>query len=111
MKIIGIFKGTCPTGWTNFNDWNGKFLRGQTAANEGITGGSSTHTHTIDFANRTTSGGSHYSGTDRQTHVPLWLGGIELAHSHTINPGAVTTAAASTLPTYITVVLCSKEDS
>jgi len=111
MKIIGIFKGNCPSGWTRFDVWDGNLLRGQTAANQGTTGGNSTHTHTIDFASRTTSGGSHYQGIDRQAQMPLWLGGHEITHTHTINPASITTDAASTFPAYITVVFCSKEDS
>jgi hypothetical protein len=111
MKIIGIFKGDCPTGWTKFDDWDGYFIRGRDASYLGTTAGTTTHNHSVDLASCVTSGGSHYSGVDRQEQVVKWLGGSILTHTHTVNPASFTMGSASTFPSYITVVFCSKEDS
>lgn len=44
---ISAFDAAVPTGWTQYTAQNGYYVRGESAANRGVTGGSNTHTHTI----------------------------------------------------------------
>jgi hypothetical protein len=53
--LIAIFDTSCPSGWTRFSALDNRFIRG--AASYGATGGSNTHSHTVDGP--TNSAGSH----------------------------------------------------
>ena len=69
-KFIGIYKTSCPSGWTRATALDDKFLRG--AATYGGTGGSDTHTHTYDTViAHTHTGPSHrhsISASGTHTH-------------------------------------------
>lgn len=49
---IAIFDTTCPAGWTRVSAFDGKTLKG--ASSYGGTGGSATHSHTVDIQSQTT---------------------------------------------------------
>lgn len=105
-----MFTTSCPSGWTRVSAWDGLFLKGNSAY--GGTGGSETHTHTVDFANKTVPQSlAAYSGIDMNPATTRVLAGHLKTHTHTLNPASSTTGNASSLPPYIDVVFCSKEDS
>jgi hypothetical protein len=107
MKIIGIFKTTCPSGWTRMSSWDGKFLMGHSAY--GNLGGSSNHNHTINFSSKKTSGGTTYS--DMDTSNTTVQSGIAYNHTHTISPPQILAEDADLLPPYLDVIFCWKEDN
>jgi hypothetical protein len=103
--MIAIFQGSCPSGWTRVADFDGKFLRG--AATYGGTGGSSTHTHTIDPPSTNTSG----IVSDDWYYQDATSGDQDISwrHHHTVDIAAFSSGSASHLPPYIDVVFCKKD--
>lgn len=104
MKTIGIFKSSCPSGWTRLSAWDDKFLMG--AGSYGSTGGSDQHNHAMTM-NTTTTGNAIGSFTVLEyfNHPK----GCKVAHTHTITFNSVNTNTESVLPPYMDVVFCYKE--
>jgi hypothetical protein len=106
MRLYGIFKTSCPSGWTRQSAWDNKFLRG--ASTYGGTGGTDTHTHTINIGNTTTTVCDEFMVRDYIVSGETWVNTC-LKHSHTYDPPNMTTGAGDSLPTYTNVVYCYQE--
>ncbi|MEY2664987.1 MAG: hypothetical protein RLZZ480_92 [Candidatus Parcubacteria bacterium] len=92
---IAVFDATVPSGWTQYSAQNGYYVRGESTANRGTTGGSNTHTHTITG----TTGASAGTANDNTG------GGTSIAnsaHTHTVSSS---TAAENSQPPYIEAIL------
>ncbi|MCD4813763.1 hypothetical protein K8S19_08745 [bacterium] len=115
---IILWRGaTCPIGYKRVGEFDGKFVRG--ASEYGATGGSETHTHTMQEA------GSHnhsYSGTTSEEDSVTEgenSSGNRVADNHHRHTYSGTTSSngqhthtvddASSLPPYIDCVFCEKE--
>ncbi|MBN2053183.1 hypothetical protein JW756_06795 [Candidatus Woesearchaeota archaeon] len=101
--MIAMFDTACPTGWTQLSaSFNGRFPR--VAATYGGTGGSSTHTHTIDPPSTATNAqaGSWNKGS--------LAGGWDLTggHNHSVDIPPFSSESADNIPPYIDVVFCKK---
>jgi hypothetical protein len=107
MKTIGIFKSGCPSGWTLMSEWVGKFLQG--ASSPGGTGGSDTHYHSVNMAPELSFGtnstvkhpGNQNYGSEYFSHY---------YHYHTMDPASSATSTDTSLPPYMGVVFCYKEE-
>lgn len=103
--MIAIFQGSCPSGWTRVSDFDGKFLRG--ASTYGGTGGSSSHSHTVDPPSTNTSGilsdDWFYQNATSGSYDISWR------HHHSVDIGSFSSGSASHLPPYIDVVFCKKD--
>jgi hypothetical protein len=73
--LIALFDDSTPTGWTRFSALDSYFPRGYSSY--GVTGGSSTHTHT-------TSGGSYHTSIPPRTCGTIAGGSTSHSHSVTI---------------------------
>ncbi len=91
---IAIFDATVPTGWTQYSAQDGYYVRGESTANIGVTGGSNTHTHAV------TGTLSGPTGTTNASNGPTAV--ATQAHTHTIS---TTTASDSSEPPYIEAIL------
>jgi Domain of unknown function (DUF2341) len=92
---IAIFDASVPVGWTQYSAQNGFYVRGESIANRGVTGGSNTHTHTISGTTANNAGVTNGTGG----------GAISIAnnpHSHTVSSN---TASQSNEPPYIETIL------
>ncbi len=92
---IALFDATVPTGWTQYNAQNGYYIRGESTANRGVTGGSNTHTHNITGTLSAPAGTTNGPGST----------GVLAArdtHTHTISSSTV---ANSTEPPYVEAIL------
>jgi fibronectin type 3 domain-containing protein len=94
---IAIFDETPPTGWTQYSDQNGSFVRADVDA--GDTGGNPTHSHTVTVVTDSPSdterlrrGGSSQYATRTHTHSAV-----------------ASTDAAANDPPYITVILAKAD--
>lgn len=87
---------TAPPGWTFVNSFNGRFIRGDSSANYGLIGGSSTHqpTATVSVGNASGAQLTNNSNTDSATYT----------HTHT---GTVTIGTAANNPVNRTLKLIS----
>lgn len=97
---VAIFDDTPPDGWTTLTSYDSKFLRCLDDASS--TGGSASHTHTV-----TTSLGY----TVQARVAPNGTVGTSISrynHTHTL-ASSYTTSSASNLPSYINVILASKD--
>lgn len=88
---ILMFDATVPAGWTQYSAQNGYFVRGDSAANIGTTGGSATHTHTLTG---TTGGPSATTNANNTNNISI----ANQNHTHTISSN---TASITVLPPYI----------
>lgn len=98
MLLFWDGTGGPPTGWSYFNDANGRYLRGETAGNFGTTGGNATHTPTT----------SSVTANPLTTSANLTNGGqaaASLGHTHTASVTNIT--SANNLPAYCNVRLIS----
>lgn len=106
--MIGIFKTSCPAGWTRVTAYDDKIIRAMSSA--GGTGGSLTHTHTITFPATTLTNASSISVLSGAA-TPNKFGINKSPHAHTVaSTGSLTTTAGSSLPAYIAVVFCSTDE-
>ncbi len=55
--MIAMFDGECPSGWTRYQNLDGRFPRG--AIQAGDIGGDDGHSHTFDITARTSKDGTH----------------------------------------------------
>ena len=92
---IAIFDATVPTGWTQYAAQNGLYVRGESVANRGTTGGANTHTHTI-----TGSVAASVGTANANTAGAISI--ANSAHTHTVSSN---TAANGSEPPYIQVIL------
>jgi hypothetical protein len=109
MKVIGIFKGSCPSGWTRVSAWDDKFLMGSSTYN--LTGGGSTdHRHTVDLPPYYTS---HLNrnlepdvgiGSPKRYYVPS-------EHVHTLDVPSGNSLYTDNIPECIDVVFCSYQEN
>ncbi|RJQ31340.1 MAG: hypothetical protein C4562_06095 [Actinobacteria bacterium] len=90
---IALFDSAIPSEWTQYNNENGYFVRGEDTSNIGTTGGSNTHTHSAS-ATTSTAGSNSYGG--------LTGGSFASVHSHTASGSS---NSASSVPPYIAVML------
>lgn len=104
MKTIGIFKSSCPSGWTRLSAWDDKFLMG--ADSYGSTGGDDQHTHSMTM-NTTVTGNAIGGFTVRE--APNHPEGCDVSHTHTITFSSANTTTRTILPPYVDVVFCYKE--
>ena len=82
--------GSAPTGWSIVTTYDGKFPRGESAANFATTGGNSTHTPTTSsVVHNTTSAGAIVSGATSVSN-----------YTHTHTSVSVTVGSASNLPAH-----------
>ena len=110
---IGIFDTSCPGGWTQVADWDGRYLKG--AASYGGTGGSSQHSHASDL-------GTAITGvTLSSDHMIFWpieqetspsqytfIGGANTGSYTAKKVQTGTTSENLNDPPYIQVVFCRK---
>jgi len=94
---IAVFDAAVPSGWTRYSAQDNYYVWGAASI---ATGGSATHTHTVDI----TTGGP--SATVSTKGVASWDASTS-THTHT---GSDSTATASNDPPYLTVIL-GKADS
>jgi hypothetical protein len=106
MRLYGIFKQSCPAGWTYQGNWGGKFLRG--ASVYGGQGGTDTHNHTINIGSIASSPSQEGFTRDYLVGDEQWVNTSKV-HSHTYDPPNVTTGDGDSLPPYIDVVYCYQE--
>lgn len=98
--IIQRFLNLCPPGWTRVSSIDNRFVIG--GLTYGVTGGSSTHTHTVVFSQANAPGAtSEYVNSGGSQGVSV------LNHNHIIPEVTVITEPGSSLPNYKTVVFCS----
>jgi hypothetical protein len=95
---IAIFDTAPPSGWTRYNIQDNYFLRGAESA--GTTGGSNTHSHTVDI---TLAPSESY--TEVRPGLIRWVSSE--AHTHTASG---ITESVDSRPPFITVIL-AKADS
>ncbi len=116
--MIAMFDATCPIGWTRFSALDNIFPVGSSAY--GTTGGSSSHTHSVNPPETTTStvadhrhsqtggsgirGGSGSAYPAEQGFSTSYAGG----HSHTVDVSSFDSGSVSSLPPYMTMVYCKK---
>lgn len=103
MKTIGIFKNSCPSGWTRLSGWDNKFLMG--ASSYGSTGGDDVHMHPMTMSTTTTGNALNSFTVLEFANHPK---GSRVAHTHTITFYSVDTSAKNVLPPYINVLFCYK---
>ena len=92
---VALFDATVPTGWTRYSAQDGFYVRGESAANRGTTGGANTHTHGITGTTGAAAG-TQADNTAGATSV------ANSAHTHAVNS---TTAAENSEPPYIGTIL------
>ncbi len=104
--FIGMFSGSCPSGWTRDSAFDNRFLRG--ASSYGGTGGAAAHTHTYSIPTVVSS-----TFTDLMNY--RWLndsgtaGNFKREHNHTYSvASAVTTTSTDNQPPYRKIVFCRK---
>jgi hypothetical protein len=95
---IAIFDETPPTGWSQYSDQNGYFIRADVDA--GSTGGNPTHSHTVTIVTNSPDdtvylrrGGSAEYATDTHTHSAV-----------------ASTDVVSNDPPYLTVILAKADN-
>jgi hypothetical protein len=104
IEIIGVYKDSCPTGWSQVTDSNGNFLQGK--ASYGAVGGSSTHTHTVSFPSTVTGNASAFLVYD-----PPVISVLKSTHTHSVGAkNGLVSNSGQNEPEYITVVFCSYEE-
>ena len=92
---IVLFDAAVPSGWTRYSAQDGSYVRGESAANRGVTGGSNTHTHTIT-GSLAASAGAVSNNNAGATSI------ANNGHTHTVSSN---TASASLEPPYIQAIL------
>ncbi len=92
---IAIFDAAVPAGWTQYNDQNGRYVRGAAQASIGGTGGSNTHTHAVT-GSLNASVGADNANTGGAISI------AEDAHTHAVND---TLDTDSNEPPYVEVIL------
>lgn len=99
-KMLLYWDGaTAPTGWTIETGFDGRFPRGETAANYASTGGTASHTPAL-------SGNVTISGPSAETTANIvTTGRSPTGHGHTI--GTTTAGAANNLPGFRSLKLIS----
>lgn len=85
-----------PLGWSRFTALDSKFARG--AATYGTTGGSATHTHSVDIT----------TGAPSAT-LSAYGSGANFANSTHTHSATVTSDAVSNLPAYTTVIYAQRD--
>jgi hypothetical protein len=91
---IAIFDAAVPSGWTRYSAQDGYYVRSESTANRGTTGGSNTHTHTITGT---------LSGPTGTTNASNGATAVATQnHTHTINSSTV---GQSNEPPYVEVIL------
>lgn len=101
--FIGIFQGSCPSGWTRETEFDDLFIRGA-AAYTGVTAGSATHTHSYT---RPSCNSTAYEGSDKHADGSGFLFS-DNNHYHTVSADTITTPEANNAPPYTTVIFCEK---
>jgi hypothetical protein len=107
MKTIGIFKSSCPDGWTRISAWDGLFLRG--GSTYGATGGNDEHNHTVGYPSTTSSQVSANAkplegeNSPRRYYVPS-------THTHVLEVPEGVSSDVDNTPPCIDVVFCYMED-
>ena len=103
--MISMFNVDCPVGWTRFSDLDGKFPRGDTVANYGLTGGSNEYRIQI-----------YKAGTDYGSNAPLvrqvkyeWKDESSSSAAAQGSDGWKPGAWAVHNPSYVNVVYCTKD--
>jgi hypothetical protein len=102
--FVAMFRGSCPTGWTQDTSFNGYFLRAASAYNA-TPQGSASHAHTFQIGSIYTS-----ASTELGDKVDLdnLVNQTAKGHSHAYTPGDVTSNSVSVQPPHISVVFCKK---
>jgi len=107
-NVVFLWAGanaSIPTGWTRDTDLDGKFVLGATAGNDGgDTGGTATHTHTVDAHNHTGNAHLHtFSGAAAPENINATGFGGTSAASHTHKAANSSYATATTANGAITL--------
>jgi len=92
--MIAIFDGSCPSGWTEQTGYQGKFIRGESVANKGSTGGSDSHTHTVSGTSGSESSHTHGAGTYAGPSHTHGVGSLTFSHTHSYDTPGDTSSGA-----------------
>jgi len=92
---ILMFNASCPSGWTEQTSYRGYFLRVDTVANVGATGGSITHTHTISGTTGSEASHTHGVGSYVGPSHTHGVGTLTAQHTHNVNPAGVSVSSGS----------------
>ena len=96
-NFIKLSTASCTGDWTRVGAYDGYFIRGNSSY--GSTGGSSTHTHTVNGSSSTASaGGSYYDGAVSVT---------QYNHSHSVSEGCTTD---DNTPPYLDMIFCRADN-
>jgi len=104
MKVIGIFKQSCPSGWTQLSDWDGKFLMGSSTYGGG--GGVSNHSHTIDYPSTIANTAPYYYQKVKTGINYPQRYYVLTDHTHTVDISSGSSETAEHTPQCIDVVFC-----
>lgn len=92
--------GAAPSGWSVLTSYDGRFIRGESAANATTTGGTATHTPTISSHTMSTGTSGRLGGSTNSVS--------SYAHTHTLtNP---TIGSASNLPAFRSMQLIAYDN-
>ncbi|MFC1687057.1 beta strand repeat-containing protein [Patescibacteria group bacterium] len=91
-----------PTGWSVVSTYDGKFARGETAANFGITSGNATHTPTIATQSPTSQ-----PGTTKLANSGFGYSNASGTHTHAVI--GTTIGSANNLPAYRDLILIKND--
>ncbi|PIS17408.1 MAG: hypothetical protein COT59_00860 [Candidatus Nealsonbacteria bacterium CG09_land_8_20_14_0_10_42_14] len=105
--MIAMFDTSCPSGWTRFAALDDRFPRG--ASSYGGTGGSATHSHSVN---------PPATRTSTEDKPGCWAEGIRClyggeaatkGHTHDVDIPVFESGTASNLPPYVDVIWCKKD--
>jgi len=102
--FIAMFEGSCPSGWTQENAFNGKFLVG--SGTYGTTGGSDNHTHDYDLSRTYTD--YHTATYEVRDYPDVYMPLVTHRHQSYLQSNVTTENANDGLPPYIEVIFCRK---